>query len=80
MGNDQTGASESPLDRALRIRDQVEQTIAALGEHPECELKIEWRRNNPYHKAEFIRQWHCTTQNQNGGPGQVQRLVRSLGA
>jgi len=29
--------------------------IATLGEHPECELKSEWRRDNLYFKAEFIK-------------------------
>jgi hypothetical protein len=33
-GNDQIIASESMLERAMRIRDLVEQTIAAVGEHP----------------------------------------------
>ncbi len=53
--NYQTGAAESTLDRAQRIQDYVEQMIATLGEHPECELKSEWRRDNLYFKAEFIK-------------------------
>jgi hypothetical protein len=29
--------------------------IAEVGEHPECELKREWRRDGAYHKSEFIK-------------------------
>jgi len=29
--------------------------IAQTGEHPECELKSEWRRDTPYLKAEFVK-------------------------
>lgn len=53
--NDQTITSESTLERAQRIRDYIEQMIDTVREHPECELKREWRRDTPYHKAEFIK-------------------------
>src|SRR5438045_2516520 len=29
--------------------------ISLVSEHPECELKTNWRRDTPYHKAEFIK-------------------------
>lgn len=29
--------------------------IALVSEHPECELKREWRRDTHYHKAEFVK-------------------------
>jgi len=46
---------ETTLERAQRIRDYVERMIAELGEHPECELKREWRRDTSYLRAEFIK-------------------------
>ncbi|MDQ5827719.1 MAG: putative DNA binding domain-containing protein, partial [Chloroflexota bacterium] len=46
---------ESALDRARRILVYVEEMIALVSEHPECELKREWRRDTPYHKAEFVK-------------------------
>ncbi len=46
---------ESALERIQRIQRYVEGMIAEAGEHPECELKREWRRNTPYLKAEFIK-------------------------
>lgn len=46
---------ESALDRIQRIQRYVEVMIAEAGEHPECELKREWRRNTPYLKAEFVK-------------------------
>jgi hypothetical protein len=46
---------ESALDRVKRIRDYVEEMIALVSEHPECELKREWRRDTLYHKAEFVK-------------------------
>ena len=52
MDNNQ---DESALDRARRILVYVEEMIALVSEHPECELKREWRRDTPYHKAEFVK-------------------------
>lgn len=46
---------ESAVDRARRILAYVEEMIALVSEHPECELKREWRRDTPYHKAEFVK-------------------------
>ncbi len=51
---------ETTLDRALRIRDYVENMIATLREHPECELKLTWRRDSAYHKAEFVKDIQAT--------------------
>src|SRR6266498_403083 len=53
--NDQTSASESTLERAQHTRKYVEELIQTVGEHPECELKREWRRDTHYHRAEFIK-------------------------
>lgn len=50
-----TSTSESVLERAHRIRDFIEQTVQTLGEHPECELKLIWRRDTLHNKAEFIK-------------------------
>jgi hypothetical protein len=43
------------LARALRIRNYIEQLVAAVGEHPECELKRSWLRNSPFLRAEMIK-------------------------
>jgi hypothetical protein len=53
--DDQDIQIETTLVRALRIRDYIENMIATLGEHPECELKLTWHRNSAYHKAEFVK-------------------------
>jgi hypothetical protein len=53
--NDQASPSESTLERAQHTREYVEQLIQTVREHPECELKREWRRDTHYHKAEFIK-------------------------
>jgi hypothetical protein len=33
---------ELALERAIRIRNQIERLFLTLGEHPECELKNNW--------------------------------------
>lgn len=55
MPEDKPNNIESALDRAQRVREYVERLIAEVGEHPECELKREWRRDSVYHRAEFIK-------------------------
>src|SRR5688500_17605026 len=50
-----TSTQESTLERAKRIQLYVEELIATIGEHPECELKRSWRRDTPYLKAEFVK-------------------------
>lgn len=47
-------------DRATEIRNYIERLISLLGEHPECELKTEWPRNTPYHKAEMVKDIQAT--------------------
>lgn len=47
--------TETPLDRAKRISSYVEELISTIGEHPECELKETWRRDNSPLKAEFVK-------------------------
>jgi hypothetical protein len=47
-------------DRATEIRNYIERLISLLGEHPECELKREWPRNTPYHKAEMVKDIQAT--------------------
>ncbi len=54
-GLNQNTVDESTLDRAQRIRDYVEKMILTLREHPECELKLVWRRDTLHNKAEFIK-------------------------
>lgn len=58
--DDQNIQIETTLDIALRIRDYIENMIATLGEHPECELKLTWQRNSAYHKAEFVKDIQAT--------------------
>src|SRR6266446_10990674 len=48
------------LARAVRIRDYLEQLVAAVGEHPECELKKSWLRNTPFLRAEMIKDVQST--------------------
>jgi hypothetical protein len=48
------------LARALRIRDYIEQLVAAVGEHSECELKKSWLRNTPFLRAEMIKDFQST--------------------
>jgi hypothetical protein len=48
------------VDRATRIRDYVEQLIALVGEHPECEVKKNWPRNTPFHRAEMVKDIQAT--------------------
>lgn len=48
------------LARALRIRDYIEQLVAAVGEHPDCELKKSWLRNTPFLRAEMIKDIQST--------------------
>jgi hypothetical protein len=55
LAEDKPNNIESALDRAQRVREYVERLIAEVGEHPECELKREWRRDSVYHKAEFVK-------------------------
>lgn len=55
MPENRPDITESALDRAQRIREYVENMVAEVGEHPECELKLEWRRDGPYHRAEFVK-------------------------
>src|SRR5688500_13843900 len=45
----------SALERAKRTRIFIEGMIGEVGEHPEVELKLSWRRDTAYHKAEFIK-------------------------
>jgi|ERR1041384_191716 hypothetical protein len=49
------------LARAVRIRNYVEQLVAAVGEHPECELKKSWLRNTPFLRAEMIKDVQATS-------------------
>lgn len=51
---------ELALARAVRIRDYIEQLVAAVGEHPECELKKSWLRNTPFLRAEMIKDVQST--------------------
>lgn len=51
---------ENALQRAERVSTYVEKLIATVGEHPECELKGSWKRDNPYLKAEFIKDIQAT--------------------
>jgi hypothetical protein len=48
------------LARAVRIRNYIEQLVAAVGEHPECELKKSWLRNTPFLRAELIKDIQAT--------------------
>jgi Schlafen, AlbA_2 len=48
------------VDRAVRIRDYVENLISLVGEHPECELKANWTRGTPFHRAEVIKDIQAT--------------------
>ncbi len=48
------------LARALRIRDYIEQLVAAVGEHSECELKKSWLRNTSFLRAEMIKDFQST--------------------
>jgi hypothetical protein len=48
------------VDRLTSIRDFVEQMITLVGEHPECELKKDWRRNTAYHRAEVVKDIQAT--------------------
>ena len=51
---------ELALTRAARVRDYIEQLVAAVGEHPECELKKSWLRNTPFLRAEMIKDIQST--------------------
>jgi len=46
---------EPALERAIRIRNYIEQMIQTVGEHPECELKKSWSRESAYHRAEVVK-------------------------
>ena len=48
------------VDRATRIRDYIENLIALVGEHPECELKTNWTRGTPFHRAEVVKDIQAT--------------------
>lgn len=56
----QRSTPDLAVDRATRIRDYVEKLISLLGEHPECELKRDWARNTPFHKAEMVKDIQAT--------------------
>lgn len=60
IADDQNILAESTLDRALRIGDYIEKLISTIGEHPECELKREWRKTDLRDKAEFIKDIQAT--------------------
>jgi hypothetical protein len=62
------------VDRATAIRDYVEQIISVLGEHPECELKRDWPRNTPFHKAELVKDIQATA-NSAITPGKEKYIV-----
>jgi hypothetical protein len=55
MAKNRNEKEEDVLARAERVKNFVLGILQELGEHPECELKIEWPQNTPYHKAEFIK-------------------------
>lgn len=72
--NSQSSVIESAPERATRVRDFVERMIVTVREHPECELKREWKRNTPYLKAEFIKDIQSIA-NSAIVPGQEKYLV-----
>lgn len=43
------------VERSMQVRNYVDQVIKHIGEHPEVELKREWRYTTPHGKAECIR-------------------------
>jgi hypothetical protein len=49
-----------------------------LGEHPKCDLKREWRRDTPYHKAEMIKGIQATA-NSAITPGKEKYIVVGAG-
>lgn len=58
--SDQQPSEGLALARAVRIRNYIEQLVAAVGEHPECELKTSWLRNTPFLRAEMIKDVQAT--------------------
>lgn len=60
ISDDQNILAETTLDRAWRISDYIEKLINTIGEHPECELKREWRKTELRDKAEFIKDVQAT--------------------
>jgi len=56
----QRSTPDLAVDRATRIRDYIEQLITLVGEHPECELKRQWVRNTPFHRAEMVKDIQAT--------------------
>jgi hypothetical protein len=51
---------EAALERAIRIRNYIEEMILTVGEHPECELKRSWSRESQYHRAEMVKDIQAT--------------------
>ncbi len=47
--------SETDSERIKRIIAEVEEIITTTGEHPDYELKRSWLWNNPFLKAELIK-------------------------
>lgn len=58
--SDQQPSEGLALARAVRIRNYIEQLVAVVGEHPECELKKSWLRNTPFLRAEMIKDVQAT--------------------
>lgn len=74
---DQTSTAsvgQSVVERIDRVRETIERIIGAVGEHPECELKIEWLRNTPYHKAEAVKDIQAIA-NSSIAPGSEKYIV-----